>query len=72
MTNDEEPKRIVQPSHAWHKGFRAGQRSEPCGNPYPRLSNEAIAWSAGYSEGKAMPSVKRNSRENKAGSAGCL
>ncbi|CAG9172094.1 hypothetical protein LMG23992_02117 [Cupriavidus laharis] len=40
--------------NAWAAGFAAGQRGEACGAcPYASTSAQALAWVAGFIEGKA-------------------
>lgn len=45
---------IRQDPKAWQEGYDAGKRGEPLSScPYPVKSDEALAWSSGYIEGKA-------------------
>ena len=45
---------IKQDPKAWREGYDAGMRGDPLSScPYSALSDEALAWSSGYIEGKA-------------------
>ncbi|MNS54386.1 hypothetical protein D3C72_871770 [compost metagenome] len=45
---------VQQDPTAWREGFDAGRRGDPLMScPYPATTEQALAWSSGYVEGKA-------------------